>query len=825
MYTRRQGSPWSGHRLLLGLLVWSTLLTPGVSQELADPLTHAREQVPEAQRRIAAAVRAAVQGALTQDQATAHTRLGTVLRLEADQALDVYIYTTEPPSTLLEALRSVGVRVHRSDDAARLVYARVPLDRLTAVAALPRVRWIGPPGLAVRRIGSVTSEGDTTMRAALARANLNLTGRGVRVGIISDSLTDLGTSVNSGDLPASLIVVNGQTGNRFEDFNEGQAMAEIIHDLAPGAQLLFHTGFPTSLDFITAVRALTAAGAHVIVDDLGFFNEPVFEDGPVSQALIEAIQRGVVFVSAAGNDAQRHYQGTFQDFAPDAADPNLHVHDFGGGDTRLEVRINAGAVVAIFLQWPNPFDGSANTADYDLILADAAGNTLAISNDNQINTQGPPLEVITFANTTGRAITAGVVVRRVAGPSLPFAIHFNSRGRVTVTNHNVPRSSIFGHPCVREALAVGAIDAKDPDFDTLETFSSQGPCEIFFPQRETRTKPDVTGVDEVVTSLPDFAPFFGTSAAAPHVAAVAALLIEASGGPGILSNTRLANTLRLAAVDRGPAGVDNQFGHGVVDALLAAQAVRATVNTPPRSRIDAPSEDLVVAPNSTVAFQGSCVDVEQNQPFAFAWDFSGVAPRTTVQNPGAITFPTLGVFPVTFTCTDAAGAADPQPARRTITVNNPPDSQITSPGAGATLLAGDRLSFTGTCSDPDGGGPFTFLWSFGSSTSPSTSTQQNPTGIVFSASGTSTVTFACTDVLGTTDPTPARLAVVVNAVNASQGGGGGGGCTLVPAGRLTGPAVLTGLGHVLWPLLVLGGLRGWQRRQGRRSSASGCSRA
>lgn len=821
MQALRLGSGWSGHGLLLGLALWSTLLTPGVSQELADPLTQARTEVPEAQQRIAAAVRAAAQIVRTQEHAAAQTRLAPVFRVEASQALDVYLYTLGPPAALLDTLRHLGVRVRRSDDAAGIVYASVPLERLSAVAALPSVRWIGPPDRAVRRTGSVTSEGDAAMRASVARANLTLTGKGVRVGIISDSLTDLGTSVNSGDLPAALTIVNGQDGRAIDGvFNEGQAMAEIIHDLAPEAHLLFHTGFPTSLDFIAAVRALTDAGAQVIVDDLGFFNEPVFEDGPIAQAVIQAIQQGVVFVSAAGNDAQRHYQGTFQAAASNTADPQ--VHDFGAGDTRLEVRIAANAVVAIFLQWPNPFDGSANTADYDLLLVDAAGNTLAISNDNQLSTTAPPLEVLTFANTTGRTMTAGVVVRRVAGLALPFALHFNTRGRVTVANHNVPSGSIFGHPCVREVVAVGAIDANDAGFDSLETFSSQGPCEIFFPSRESRLKPDVVGADGVVTTLPDFTPFFGTSAAAPHVAAVAALLIEAAGGPGVFSNTRLANTLRVAAVERGPAGVDNQFGHGVVDALLAAQAVRATANTPPRSRIDTPGADMTVAPNTTVVFQGDCVDIEGDQPFTFAWDFGGAAPRTTVQNPGAITFTRLGVFPVTLTCTDAAGNADPQPAQRTITVNNPPDSQITSPGAGTTLKAGEALSFTGTCSDPDGGGPFTFLWTFGGNTSPSTSTQQNPSGVVFNAPGTFTVTFVCTDPPGTADPTPARLTVVVNAASSSQGGGGG--CTLVPSGTLHGQDLLAALGNLLLPVLMLGGWRAWRRRA-QRPSASGCSRS
>ena len=149
---------------------------------------------------------------------------------------------------------STGSAVLRSDAQYDMAYATVPLAALETVAALPFVRWIGHPVSSVRRTGSVTSEGDTVMRADLVRAipaPLGVTGKGVKVGIISDSLCDPATSINSGDLPATITIVNGQDGCTDPDVtDEGRALAEIIYDLAPGANLLFRTGFPTSLDFI-----------------------------------------------------------------------------------------------------------------------------------------------------------------------------------------------------------------------------------------------------------------------------------------------------------------------------------------------------------------------------------------------------------------------------------------------------------------------------------------------------------------------------------------------------------------------------------------------
>jgi subtilisin family serine protease len=742
--------------------------------------------------------------------AAARTQMGTALRFSSAGTAEVSIAAAPLTLATLDALRQHGVRVLRSDMQFARVHATVPFGALEAVAALPFVRWIGMPDYSVRRTGSVASEGDTAMRADLVRTTLGVTGNGVKVGMISDSLCDAATSINSGDLPDTITIVNDQDGCAVPDANdEGRALAEIIHDLAPGATLLFRTGFPTSLDFIAAVRELTEAGAQIIVDDIKISTEPVFEEGPVAQAVRQAIQQGVVFVSAAGNDAQNHYQGFFTEFKPDDGEPGVNLHDFGGGATRLEVHMVPKATMGIFLQWANPFDGSANTADYDLLLVDAAGNILALSNDHQLNTQGPPLEVVVFTNTTEQAMTVGVVVNRVAGPALPFSLHFNAFGRVTVLKHNVASGSIFGHPCVRDVLAVGAVDVHDAGFDTLEGFSSQGPCELFFPTHEFRTKPDVAAADGVSTSLPDFTPFFGTSAAAPHVAAVMALLIEAGGGPGALSNTRLANILRLAAVDRGTPGVDNSFGYGVVDALTAVQATRATTNTPPRSVIDSPGVDVLMPLNTSLTFQGNCVDAEEDQPFTFAWNFSGVVPPTTVQHPGDITFPTSGVFPITFTCTDATGLVDPAPATRIITINSPPESQITNSPADLTVSAGTSMDFAGACTDPDNNVPFTFLWNFGGGASPSTSTQQNPPGVLLSNPGTFTVSFTCTDALGTTDPSPATVRVTASTVNVarSSSSGGGGGCTLRSGDQSGRTALVDILGNLLLLVLVLGVMR------------------
>lgn len=631
-----------------------------------------------------------------------------------------------------------------------ITFTKLHHSELDELAEWECVEQIRPPVYAHRRVGSVTSAGDIVMRAAEMRAAFGVDGSNVRIGIISDSLINLPASVNTGDLPSDVIIVNGRDGSSEPGtIDEGRAMAELIHDLAPGATLMFHSGIPTSVDMITAIRALTAAGAHIIVDDLGFFLEPYFEDGPVAQAVQEAINAGVLYVTAVGNDAEANYSGTFQELNPNDGDPQNNVHDFGGGDGTMGLTIRPGGSMQAVLQWPNPFDGSANTADYDLHILDAAGTADAcsipgitggcVSDDRQFGSMLSPVEVVFVRNNTGQSVSLSLVINRFAGEALPLRVVFG--GNVFVDEYNVPGRSAFGHPCVREAMAVGAINASDLGFDTIEPFSSRGPCEIFFTPSveipvaniedngfrtsqvvpltppELRIKPDVVAADGTNTSMPLFAPFFGTSAAAPHAAAVAALLMDFGGGPAFLRGSQVLSLMRMAAVDQGDPGVDNIYGFGVVDAVRAAEVLQSA----PQAMILSPADGVVVTSGATVSFQGSCSDPENNDPFTFDWTFLG---------------------------------------------------------AGADIES---------------------------------SSEQNPS-VVYSGTGTSSVTMTCANVQGLTS-LATTIRVLVNAADNGAGsapdtGGGGGGCTLV-ANASTSP--VRTLGNLVLPILTLCGLWIWRR--------------
>lgn len=236
-------------------------------------------------------------------------------------------------------------------------------------------------------------------------------------------------------------------------------------------------------------------------------------------------------------------------------------------------------------------------------------------------------------------------------------------------------------------MATAAIDASDPGNDDIEAFSSQGPSTIFFPAPETRQKPDVTAIDGVsVTGAGGFpSPFSGTSASAPHVAGVAALLKE-----GFTTAAEIVDALKNSAVDLGDPGADNTFGAGRVDAFAAAQQLDQTDGI-----IDTPTGDITINQGESVNFTGTGTDLNGHFPLSFLWDFGGGATNSTQEDPGDVTFNTAGTFTVTFTVTDSLGLVDPTPDTRTIKVNAPPVGAAAAEAAGGCFIgtAGKNLGW------------------------------------------------------------------------------------------------------------------------------------
>ena len=468
-----------------------------------------------------------------------------------------------------------------------VVQAWVPISVLDDIAALDAVREITPPDYGETKTGRVNTEGDGIHRADLVRTFSGLNGRGIKVGVISNGVDARRTSQASGDLPSSIEINPDNDGSG----DEGTALLEIIHDLASGAQLAFSAA-GSSLGFVEASLwlandAFNGEGADIIVDDLGYYSEPFFEDGLVALAVDDAVAGGAVFVSAAGNSANKHYDGQF-------SDGGNGYHDFdGSSETDIALRIGGGR--SIVLQWSDQFGSSGN--DYDLFVCPPGLKPVKFNLQNDVcegstraqNGDDNPFEIVSTLFTD--YLVVDVYIRKYSGDPRQLKL-FVLGGRVL--EHGVDEGGIIGHPAVSGVLAVGAIAAADPGNDEPEAFSDRGPTEIYFPSEETRNKPDVMGIDGVtVTGAGGFGTplagisgsrFYGTSAAAPHVAGIAALAMEAQrlATPGATKKTvadAVTQELKDTAIDLGnqdSSGYNETFGYGRADALAAIESIAAS---------------------------------------------------------------------------------------------------------------------------------------------------------------------------------------------------------------------------------------------------------
>jgi len=407
-------------------------------------------------------------------------------------------------------------------------------------------------------------------------------------------------------------------------------MAQIIHDVAPGAAIKFATAGDSEAEFAANIQLLADAGADIIVDDIGFPTEPFFQDGLVAQAAANVVDAGVAYFSAAGNDADVSYQSAFSDSGQTIlSGKKLHDFDPGPGiSTVQQLHIEFGSRATLSFQWDQPFaslGGTGSASDLDIEILGADGTTVLTPTSGITNNlNGDPLETIRITNigldldNDGLPDTTFFVrIELVSGPApgLLKYLFLNGGTSFSIETFATNSGTDFGHPQAPGVVGVAAA----PFFSTpalgvsppiLEDFSSLGGTPILFsatgtrlPTAETRNSPQVTGPDGANTTFfsqdipqdgDSFPNFFGTSAAAPHVAAVAALMLQAAGGPESLTPDTITSLLESTAIDiisrqdsrgGGPVmsipngtGFDFFSGAGLVDALAAVQVAATHVS-------------------------------------------------------------------------------------------------------------------------------------------------------------------------------------------------------------------------------------------------------
>jgi hypothetical protein len=492
----------------------------------------------------------------------------------------------------------------------RVVFLAILLFRATtsAVADEDKFNWAGGTmrtlgalggtvDLRVLNIGTVTSQGDAAMNAPLARSNFAVNGNGVTIGVISDSfnasglLPAMATQITNGDLPGPgnpngfltpVNVVKDDTNGT----DEGRAMLEIVHDVAPGATLMFHSAFNNFTDgsvslnsIANAIDGLRLAGADIIVDDVGLLNQPFFQDGPAAQAVNVAKAAGIAYFSSAGNSGSEAWSGTFNGAPGDHQDFDVNGNE--GGDIFLNINVPNNRSVRVVVEWDDAYPSvgaPANAADYDIGLFDFnTGMIVGTSIRNQMSSGLDPWEIVAATNTSGAEKQLGLLIDHFSGSTSKVlkARIFNS-GTIA-DDDDTNDATIHGHTAAEGAVAVAA--HQHATLTTVEPFSSRGETQIKFdtsgnPIADVRATPQLTGPDGASTTTAGFSTFFGTSAAAPHVAGASALVLQRADDLGVsLSADDLYNILFSTAIDMETAGFDNLSGFGRLDVNAAVSAV------------------------------------------------------------------------------------------------------------------------------------------------------------------------------------------------------------------------------------------------------------
>jgi subtilisin family serine protease len=580
----------------------------------------------------------------------------------------------------LDALRAAGAKVVNLSRRYQTVTVAVRPGDLRDVSAVPRVAGVkevlAPLVYASEcPSGEIVSEGDVQLRAEEARAKYEVGGEGITVGILSDSF-DKATEAADGSGPiatkAEDDVLRGDlpgTGNTcgdttpvdvLEDLepkepeegaDEGRAMAQIVHDLAPKADIAFATafnglfGFAENIEQLARPEVSEGGGAEVIADDVGYFEEPFFQEGPAAVAVGNVTAEGVTYFSAAGNDNLFDAEGreiasweapSFRDsggcpaplVALSAAVEEEEGEGFGlnahhcldfdpgmGVDRTFGITVEEGETLIADLQWAEPWNGVGT--DIDAYLFDSEGSLVGFSVDDNVNGTQQPFELIGGENL-GADQQLQLVINRYSGglPRLKVALLENGRG-VSATEYPESRGgdivgpTIFGHSGARDAVSVAAVryDTKSEP----ERYSSRGPVTHYFgpvegteaadplPSPETLSKPDLAATDCGVTNF--FARqtesgdwrFCGTSAAAPHAAAVAALALDAVEGatPAEVREAEVNSALSVAPFGSCAAG------GGLLDAVATIEALDSAEPGPPPPPCIPPASPPIPLPPST----------------------------------------------------------------------------------------------------------------------------------------------------------------------------------------------------------------------------------
>ncbi len=416
-----------------------------------------------------------------------------------------------------------------------------------------------------------------------------LNGTGLKIGILSDSFNLKGgeaTDIANGDLSSSITILKeGTTGN-----DEGRAMAQLIHSIAPGAEIYFYTATTSETDFAAGIKALAAAGCSVIVDDVVYYDESFYQDtGVVTAAVEQVIAQGVDYFSAAGNSGKNYYESTFN---PMIIALNglgtVKAHNLGSGSPYEKVELSANATLNFTLEWTEPTaTSSSSTRQYDIAVALFDSNNNLVQKWTLNSLRGNPVLEVNTTLTNAAGVYSLVFYENV-GSATPgtFKIIMFAGSGATIDGEGAGFGSgtSIGHEIATGVNTVAAVNVAETPANgvatpVVESYSGYGSGVTYIDSSGTTLatpvltgSPNFAATDGSPTSV--FSSFYGTSAAAPEAAAVALLVLQA--------DSRLA-TLQVTYVLTQSAVATNSTlngGAGLIQADVAVGEAVTAATTP-----------------------------------------------------------------------------------------------------------------------------------------------------------------------------------------------------------------------------------------------------
>ncbi len=444
----------------------------------------------------------------------------------------------------------------------------VPFSQLSSfLASLAGRAKVRPP---FRPEITATSQGAGLVGAPLFHAQ-GIRGAGVKIAVIDVGFIDYTLSQARGDLPPTLITHDLTGTGIATDYRHGTAVAEIVYDIAPQATLyLIKIANEVHLD--NAVSYCISQGVDVIVHSLGWFNTNFYDgQGLIPDMVRRAEAAGILWVQAAGNSAQNHWEGYFTDTNGDGLLDQEITFRYDPADPD-----NSSSYATLYLTW----DGWPQTADdYDIFLYGPGGGLVASSTKTQGGTEEPTELISVSLSQVGEY---RIRIQLASGSPRKLEL-FSIYHELTP---NMISSSIPAPGNAAAALTVAAIPWDRYSSGPAADYSSRGPT------NDGRLKPDLAAPDNVATGVAYYDPFPGTSAAAPHVAGIAALLL--SEDPG-LSLSALRSRLLSHCVSMG-----DQYAYGAGRLEASPQAPTAQPDLVIQNITYSPSSPSV---GSTVSFQ------------------------------------------------------------------------------------------------------------------------------------------------------------------------------------------------------------------------------